>query len=75
MQLLATYFNLGARALNAGTAIDSNKARALGLRNVRDAAIYGIDTLKLPVNSSTRPRYSDATDVLDEIVNNRSPRF
>jgi uncharacterized repeat protein (TIGR01451 family) len=75
MQLLATYFNLGARALNAGTVIDSNKARALGLRNVRDAALYGIDTLKLPVNSSTRPRYSDATDVLDEIVNNKSPRF
>jgi uncharacterized repeat protein (TIGR01451 family) len=72
MQLLSVYFNLATRRINAGTAISSRVAGRLGLLTVRDAALYAIDTLALPVNAATRDRYSDATTVLDEINNNRS---
>jgi len=71
-QLLATYVNLATRRINAGTAISSRTADRLGLANVRDAALYAIATLTLPVDSSTRGRYTDATNVLDEINANRS---
>ena len=74
-QLLATYFDLADRRINAATLIDSKTARRLGLANVRAAALYAQATLALPVNSSTRARYDDATTVLDEIVNNKSPRY
>jgi len=72
IQLLATYFNLATRQVNAATLIESKTADRLGLENVAEAAIYAMDTLLLPVDSASRERYSDATRVLDEINNNRS---
>lgn len=71
-QLLASYLNLATRRINAGTAIDSRIARRLHLTNVRDAAIYGQDTLALPRGKPTQNRYSDAATVLDQINNDRS---
>jgi len=70
-QLIATYFNLATRRINAGTAIDSRLAGQLGLANVRDAVIYAEATLLLPVISANRPQYSDATTVLEQINANR----
>lgn len=71
-QLLATYFNLATRSVNAGTAIASKTSTRLGLRSVRAAALYGKATLALSLNGNA-DRYSDATTVLDEINMNRSP--
>jgi len=71
-QTLAVYFNTATRRINAGTAIQSHTVDRLGLNNVRDAAIYAIDTLSLPVNSANRARFSDATRVLNEINNNKN---
>ncbi|WP_327087937.1 DUF11 domain-containing protein [Nonomuraea sp. NBC_01738] len=71
-QLLATLLDLAARQINAATRIDSRLATRLGTRTVGEAVRYGFATLDLPVNSSTAQRYSDATTLLDEIVNNRS---
>ena len=70
-QLLGTYANLATRRFNANTGLDSRLTTRLGLHNVAEAALYAIDTLKLPVNSSTRSRFSDATTVLDQANNNR----
>ena len=72
MQLLALYFNLATRRINAGTVITSKTATALGLANVRDAALFASDTLLLPVNSSTRERYDNINRVLDDINNNKN---
>jgi uncharacterized repeat protein (TIGR01451 family) len=72
MQLLATYFNLATRRINAATLIESRTADQLGLDNVAEAAVYSMDTLALPVNAANRPRYDDATQVLDEINSNKS---
>jgi uncharacterized repeat protein (TIGR01451 family) len=71
-QLLATYFNLATRRINAGTVIKSRTASPLGLDHVAEAALYAIATLKLPVNAANRPRYSNVTTVLDEINRNKS---
>ena len=65
-QLLGVYFNLAERRINASTAIVSKTAKRLGTANVRGAALYGIATLGL-AQASNRDRYSDATQVLDEI--------
>lgn len=73
-QLLATYVNLAERRINAGTEISSRLASRLGLDDVRDAALYGIDTMTLSP-AQNRTRYSNAIDVLDEINRNRSPRY
>jgi uncharacterized repeat protein (TIGR01451 family) len=73
-QLLATYLNLATRRINAGTAIASKTDSRLGLRNVREAALYGIATLRLPLAGNAN-RYSDATTVLDEINLNKSERY
>ncbi len=72
-QLMATYFNLGTRRINAATALDpkAKLVRQLGLVNVRDAARYAQDTLGLPITNATRDRYSNATTVLDQINNNK----
>jgi len=70
-QLLGVYFNLAERRINAGTAISSRLTSRLGLANVRAAALYGIATLALPA-AANRSRYSDATEVLDDINLNRS---
>lgn len=70
-QLLATYFNLASRRINAGTAISSKETKQLGLNNVRNAVIYGQDTLALPVSPTTAPRYSTIIRVLDDINRNR----
>lgn len=71
MQLLSVYFNLATRRINAGTGISSKTAATLGLTTVRGAAIYAGSTLALPVNSSTRERYSNINRVLDDVNNNR----
>ena len=73
-QLLATYFNLATRRLNAGTTIDSRLATRLGLADVGAAAEHGIATLTLPLGKATADRYSDAAGVLDEINRGRSIR-
>jgi uncharacterized repeat protein (TIGR01451 family) len=72
MQLLATYFNLATRRINADTMISSKTAPTLGLAKVRDAALFAIDTLLLPVNQKTKTKYDNATGILDEINNNKS---
>jgi len=74
-QLLATYFNLAARQINAGTAISSMTSKRLGLTTVRSAVIYAADTLKLLLTKKTQPRYSDATVVLDETNNGKSEKY
>ena len=74
-QMLALYFNLADRRVNAGTLVKSKLATKLGLANVRDVAIFGIDTLKLPVSNATKGRYSDATTVVEEVDRNRSPVY
>jgi hypothetical protein len=70
-QLLAIYFNLATRRINAATAISSKADRRLGLTNVREAALYGIGALALPLTGNSS-RYSDAILVLDEINANKS---
>lgn len=74
-QLLATYFNLATRQINAGTAISSKISNRLALTTVRDAVLYAIDTLKLLLTKKTQPQYSAATIVLDEINNGYSERY
>jgi hypothetical protein len=74
-QLLATCLNLATRRIHAGTVIDSRLTRRLGLANVRAAAIYGQDTLALPLIRPTQDRYSDAATALDRINNNRSTEY
>ena len=74
-QLLATYFNLATRKINAATKIDSKLTKNLGLLNVRDAAVYAQATLALPVTNATKGRYSDATDVIDGINNNKIEKY
>ena len=66
-QLLALYFNLATRRVNAGTAIASKLDTLLGLAIVRDAAVYAAETLRLPVVSANRPRYSQATSAVEEV--------
>lgn len=75
MQLLATYFNLATRRINAGTAIESRTAGQLGLTTVRAGVLYASATVGLPFGPSTSTRFSDATRVLDEVNNNRSERY
>lgn len=70
-QLLAAYFNLASRRINAATAIMSRTTQSLGLSNVREAVIYAQDTLLLPVNPGTSPRYSSIIGVLTDINANR----
>ncbi len=75
MQLLATYLNLGSRRVDAGTQLTSRTARRLVLINVRDGALYAVQTLKVPPSSTNRDRFSDATTVLDDINNGRQLRY
>lgn len=74
-QLLATYFNLATRRIDAGTAISSATADRLGLSNVRAAAIFAKATLDLALSQTTQTRYSDAVQVLDEINRNKSEQY
>lgn len=74
-QLLAVYFNLATRRVNAGTVLSSRLSDRLGLGNVKEAVQYATATLALPVTSDTRARYSDATAVLEAINENVSPRY
>jgi uncharacterized repeat protein (TIGR01451 family) len=68
--LLATYFNLATRRINAGTKISSKTATKIGAANVRDAARYAMATLALTLDANTA-RYSDAIRVMDDINSNR----
>ena len=70
-QLMATYLNIASRRINAGTIISSRETTSLGLKNVRDAAIYAQKTLALPVNPTNAPRYSSIIRVLDDINRNK----
>lgn len=71
MQLLSVYFNLATHRVNAGTGLNAKTAIALGLNDVKAAAVYAANTLTLPVNTGTRERYSNANTVLDDINNNK----
>jgi uncharacterized repeat protein (TIGR01451 family) len=73
-QLLATYLNLATRRINAGTAIESKTDSRLGLHNVREAALFAIATLALPLSGNSS-RYADAVTVLEEINLNKSERY
>jgi uncharacterized repeat protein (TIGR01451 family) len=75
IRLLATYFNLATRRINAATVIKSRTASLHGLDNVAEAALYTIDTLALPFDAVNHDRYDDATRVLDEINTNRSETY
>lgn len=74
-QLLATYFNLATRRINAGTAVASKTATKLAIHNVREAALVARQVLLLLVISPNRPLYSDGTTALDEINNNKSEAY
>jgi uncharacterized repeat protein (TIGR01451 family) len=71
MQLLACYFNLAERQINPDTGIKSAPSDKLGFTTVRAAVLYAMDTLTVPVTKESRQRYSDITDVLDQINNNK----
>jgi uncharacterized repeat protein (TIGR01451 family) len=73
-QLLATYFNLATRRLNAATLIQSKTDVKAGLSNVRDAAVFGGATLQLALVPATSAQYSLATMALDEINSGKSTR-
>ena len=66
-ELLALYFNLATRRLNADTPVRPEDTRGLGFTNVRDAGIYGNATMLMPFNSSAKKRYEDSRGVIDEI--------
>jgi uncharacterized repeat protein (TIGR01451 family) len=70
-QLLAVYFNLGTRRINADTRITSPTDVRLGLTNVRGAALFALATLDLSPKTNSN-RYVQATTVLDEINRNVS---
>jgi hypothetical protein len=71
-QLLATYFNLADRRINASTRIESKLSMQLGLDDVREAALFGQSTLGLVLHRTTANQYSNALEVLDQINRNRS---
>lgn len=73
-QLLATYFNLASRRVNAATLISSKTASQLGLGNIRQAGKYAQATLDLPV-SGNQDRYGRTTTVLDEINQGKSEKY
>ncbi|WP_182876927.1 DUF11 domain-containing protein [Microbispora sp. H10670] len=70
-QLLAGYFNLATRRVDADTTVSSAAALRNGVHTVRDAALFAAGTLALPV-AGNGDRYGDAIRILDEINNNRS---
>jgi uncharacterized repeat protein (TIGR01451 family) len=65
-ELLALYFNLATRRLNADTGLRSDDAGALGLTNVRGAALHTHTTLALPFGEPTEKQYRAAIELLDE---------
>jgi uncharacterized repeat protein (TIGR01451 family) len=74
-QLLATYLNLADRRINAATAVSSKTASKYGVGTVRQAALFAMSTLGLPLSSSTAARYSDGIQILEEINQNKSERY
>jgi uncharacterized repeat protein (TIGR01451 family) len=72
-QLLATYFNLATRRINAGTPIASKTDTALGLTTVHGAALLAASTLALPPAPNSA-RYGSATTALEEINTAKSIR-
>lgn len=71
-QLLASYFNLAFRHVDADNQIESKLASQLGVNNVKDAIVYAQNTLTLPLNNVTKDRYGDVIRLLDEINKNKS---
>ncbi len=67
MQLLATYFNLATRRINAGTELTSSAAERLGLANVREAVLFAVATLSLPFTPANSAQYGDAILILSGI--------
>lgn len=74
-QLIATYLNLADRRINASTVVASKTASKRGVGTVREAALFAISTLGLPLNNNTTARYSDGIKILDEINQNKSERY
>jgi uncharacterized repeat protein (TIGR01451 family) len=65
--LLALYFNLATRRLNAGSKIEHEHDTPPGLTNVRDAALNAQATLLIPYSEATEATYHSAKEVLEEI--------
>lgn len=77
-QLLTLYFNLAEQRVVAGTEITSELADEHDLDTVADAAEFAIDTLAEELQrgrGGNSDRYADATDLLEEINENRSPGY
>jgi hypothetical protein len=74
-QLLSMYLNLATERIVAGTEIDSRKADATGADNVAEAAFAAHDILAEPVDRSTRRRFVQVRQALDEINKNKSERY
>ncbi len=65
--LLALYFNLATRRLNADSKIEHEHDTPPGLANVRDAALKAEATLLIPYSEATEEKYHSAKEVLEEI--------
>ncbi len=74
-QLLATYFNLATRRINAATAVGGKRAGALALGNIRDSVLYARAALALPPKGGNSTTYSNATSVLEDINSNKSEQY
>lgn len=72
-QLIAAYFNLATRKINAATELNQKDklVSQFGLKNVRDAIIYAKETLTLPATKNNNGRYGDTTTLLEQIDNNK----
>jgi uncharacterized repeat protein (TIGR01451 family) len=73
-QLMTTYLNVATRRINASTKVVSLAAGHRDVHNVREGALFGAETLGLPVNTNTL-RYTEAVLILTEINNNLSERY
>lgn len=74
-QLLALWFNVAGRRVNASTRISSVTAVFLGTATVGGAARYAMATLGLPYTQPNKSRYGNTTGLITEINENKSPRY
>ena len=58
--------------MNAGTKVSSKQATSLGITNVRGVVLYAQAALNQPLTNATKTQYSNATDLLDAINNNKN---
>lgn len=66
-ELLALYFNLATRRLNADTPVRAKFHRIPGVTTMRDAALHVWAMLLLPYDRTTKRRYHEAIEALEEI--------